>query len=72
VSYTVGMSLKTNTGFLSYNELEHVLGVSHLNLWSCPCCGPSVLPSSVAPSPHFSWGVVLNCRLCNLSWLVCT
>ena len=64
--------LKTNTGFLSYNELQHVLGVSRLNLWSCPCCGPSVLPSSVAPSPHYSWGVVLNCRLCNLSWLVCT
>jgi hypothetical protein len=66
------MSLKTNTGFLSYNEIPQVLGVSRLNLWSCPCCGPSVLPSSVAPSPHYSWGVVLNCRLCNSSWLVCS
>jgi soluble P-type ATPase len=68
----MSFSIITNTGLLSYNELQHVLGVSRLNLWSCPCCGPSVLPSSVAPSPHYSWGVVLNCRLCNSSWLVCT
>jgi hypothetical protein len=35
----------------SYDDLKNFLGVSHLNLWLCPTCGPSVLTSSVANPP---------------------
>jgi hypothetical protein len=64
------MSVQCNF-FLSYEHLQKYLGVSRLTLWSCPCCGPSVRPCHVAASPHYSWGVVLFCGLCNTSWLVC-
>jgi hypothetical protein len=56
---------------MSYDDLKQFLGVSRLSLWSCPSCGPSFLPTSVAPSPHYSWGVVLLCGICDSSWLVC-
>jgi len=69
------MSLSTPGGAtnncLSYAYLQSFLGVSRLSLWSCPSCGPSFLPSSIAPSPHYAWGVVLLCGFCNSSWLVC-
>jgi hypothetical protein len=55
----------------SYDDLKEFLGISRLDFWSCPSCGPSVLTSSVATSPHYSWGVVLVCGLCNSSWLGC-
>ncbi len=63
--------LPSSSGFLSYDYLQQCLGVSRVNLWTCPSCGPSVLPSTVAPSPHYSWGAVLVCGLCNGCWLVC-
>jgi hypothetical protein len=69
------MSLLTPGGAtnncLSFANLQSFLGVSRLSLWSCPSCGPSFLPSSIAPSPHYAWGVVLLCGFCNSSWLVC-
>jgi hypothetical protein len=55
----------------SYDDLKDFLGDSRLNLWSCPTCGQSVLTSSVAHSPHYSWNVVLLWLICNSSWLVC-
>jgi hypothetical protein len=67
----VRMSLVSHSGSLTYDDLQIHLGVSRLNLWSCPSCGPSILPSSATPSPHYSWGVVLQYHICNYSWLVC-
>jgi hypothetical protein len=63
------MSLLSSGVFL-YDKLQKVLGVSRLNLWSSPSCGPSILPSSATPSPHYSWGVVLYCWMCHSHWLV--
>jgi hypothetical protein len=65
------MSLVSHSGSLTYDYLQIHLGVSLLNLWSYPSSGPAIHPSSANPSPHYSWGVVLQCHICKYSWLVC-
>jgi hypothetical protein len=65
------MNVSSTENVMSYDDLKQFLGLSRRSLWSCPSCGPSFLPTRFAPSPHYSWGVVLLCGICNSSWMVC-
>lgn len=55
----------------TYDDLRPFLGLSRINLWSCPDCVPDILASAIAPSPHYPWGVVLLCGVCGCCWVVC-